>query len=202
MSNQSLCKSIEILCDMEINNYLMSNMEIKLNEEIQKLAVPRQIEEPKFPSLADCSLSEDTWVAVCSPLAILGFCLGGFLGWFVDEVLFKNYQFSSWWYFCSAILGTLLLGGLGILILWGITKKAENNDFIRKSSIHSNNMLQYKKEQEAENARMEREQKQKAVLIAQRNALKEKQKKSQNSCIYKTDKENNQNNYSQCAGFK
>ena len=69
MSNPSLCKSIEILCDMEINNYLMSNMEIKLNEEIERLAPIIERVKRNF----DIPISLDTYK---SKVAIAGIDAG------------------------------------------------------------------------------------------------------------------------------
>lgn len=169
---KQLKKAISILYDMELNNYRMTRTIRRLNYEIDCLGNRQNFYLPK----QDYATMNNEWTA---GLGVLGMFIGAFGGG-ISGCQSTNSFFDS----IDAAIGGFIGGGIagfiiGALIgfIFAIIGKANRDSEYEKE--YEQKMAIYNSKVEKDDARVEKELKQRKILIAERDSLIKRREKAQ-----------------------
>ncbi|MBQ2694333.1 MAG: hypothetical protein IJF57_02180 [Clostridia bacterium] len=155
--NNELTKALEMLYDMEKNNYYMTRSIEKLDVEIQKLGIRKDIDAPK--KFYSRSTAED----------IAGICL-------IISVLFSVFCFFVYEHFSGNFLMALLIGFLSFipffLVSFVIGYAISGVTADKEAELRYERAFEaYEKEKRLDNERVEKEFREKEFLISQKQSL-------------------------------
>lgn len=179
MDNESknkneLMEKVHMLYDLELNIYLMTRAISLLDKKIQQLCVPQKIPVPKKREV------DRDWFALSSMFAPLGAILGAIVGLFVGcSSASLDHPILSLW---GCLGGSIVFGVVGCvlaviagfiisIIAYHKQQKKEEAIFQEAQKRYSNQVVQDKK-------RVEKESKQRWMLLEDKNKLVSKRKES------------------------
>ena len=161
----SLKEGFSILYDMELNNYLMTQMIAELNGQINSLGHKKNINQP-YKEQNNVAMSDYT-------LPFLG--VGGFLGaiigaivGFVDANSFIEYIFSP---LEEGIKFALIFAAIGLAFGFFVGIICRKKKYAEIEKNYSSNCIDAEKRIKNDAIRVQNELKQKEILIHQRQAL-------------------------------
>ena len=171
-------EAIKLLYDMEMNNYKMTRTISRLNYEISCLGNPAYIHEPAEPQYPEFSRGE----VGCLPIT-----LGGILG-LVFGIALSVPAFEDGFFGFFLGMFCLALGlGLGVFVGWGcgvikkeIDRTNREDEAYKKSK--ANYVIEcelYEEKMQNDAIRVEKEKRQKAILIAERDFLIQRREHAQ-----------------------
>ena len=167
MDKVTLKRGIEILYDMELNNYLMTKMISQIDYKISKLGHKNYFDPPSEPH--ESSVGNE-WIA---SMAKFGLFLGGIVGGAVgcSEGIFDG-------------IGGLLVGCIvgifiGLIIGASIAFSVNSQEDSNRQQEYEKAYTAYERAIETDNNRVQRELRKKGILIKIKSELVERRKLSQ-----------------------
>ncbi|MBQ8497834.1 MAG: hypothetical protein IJ489_10340 [Clostridia bacterium] len=173
MEKEKLKKGIDILYDMELNNYMITRMISQLDYKISKLGHKQYFDPPAEPS--ETSYGND-WIATMGGLGmILGGILGGVVGCSSSSGVFTSLWEGISGLFVGGIIGIVFGLIIGAIIAFSINSQENSN----RQQKYEAQYRAYERDVEADKFRVKQELQKKEFLIKIKYELLERRNLAQ-----------------------